>query len=376
MSVRLPALLLLAAILPGPAAAQCPQADDFLQPARYGDAGSRYPRPDVSAWCDADFLYVRSNGVPSFAIERMTPNTLRPHTVTYRLPRTPRMLPEPAEVPYLGALGVTTTGLPIVAANEGADLGFGDAVTDGIVDHCGGHVDPFGNYHFHAPPGCPYDTAADLASNVVGYASDGIPIMAPYLCVDAACARLRKVRGSWHRCVDDACSLVRVRATRSSWRLARPDARAAWDRYGYVAGSGDLDRCNGMTGPDGVYRYYATESFPYNVGCYRAAVDRDPGGVMIGERGLAPGWSERSTAGVASEPRRAGPGGPPPGASIGQRPPRRGGGPPDLAAAARRLGIDVETLHRALGPPPPDFGRAARMLGIDQRTLMDALHHQ
>ena len=52
-----PALLLsLSAAVSGPAvAADCPQAGDFLEPARYGDAGARYERPALSVWCDGAF---------------------------------------------------------------------------------------------------------------------------------------------------------------------------------------------------------------------------------------------------------------------------------------------------------------------------------
>jgi hypothetical protein len=44
-----------------------------------------------------------------------------------------------------------------------------------------------------------------------------------------------------------------------------------------------LDPCNGRVGPDGVYRYHATTTFPYVLGCYRgtpsdSAGAGDPGG--------------------------------------------------------------------------------------------------
>ena len=40
------------------------------------------------------------------------------------------------------------------------------------------------------------------------------------------------------------------------------------------------------------------------------------------------------------------------------------GGRPDLNTAARRLGISVQTLRRALGPPPPNLRTSAARLGI------------
>jgi len=50
-------------------------------------------------------------------------------------------------------------------------------------------------------------------------------------------------------------------------------AAAAWDAHEYVAGSGDLDACNGMIRADGSYAYYATDTFPYLLSCYRGEAD-------------------------------------------------------------------------------------------------------
>ena len=86
---------------------------------------------------------------------------------------------------------------------------------------------------------------------VVGYALDGFPIMSPLLCADDDCATIVSVRSSYRQV---------------------STARMVWSRYGYVDGLGDLDRCNGMTGPDGEYRYYAVSTFPYFLGCYTGEV--------------------------------------------------------------------------------------------------------
>ncbi|KAH8059765.1 hypothetical protein JL721_9184 [Aureococcus anophagefferens] len=66
-------------------------------------------------------------------------------------------------------------------------------------------------------------------------------------------------------------------------RLARPSFVGPLDVSKgdpvFVAGSGDLDACNGATGADGVWRYYATvrlegddvvPAFPYVIGAYRS----------------------------------------------------------------------------------------------------------
>jgi hypothetical protein len=45
----------------------------------------------------------------------------------------------------------------------------------------------------------------------------------------------------------------------------------------YVAGSGDLDECNGRVGvtpefPNGIYHYYATDTYPFLQRCVKGAV--------------------------------------------------------------------------------------------------------
>jgi hypothetical protein len=122
---------------------------------------------------------------------------------------------------------------------------------------------------------------------------------------------------------------------------------------GKILTSADLDECHGHTHEilwDGkkvvMYHYHATWDFPYTVGCLRGAYDRS---VVRAISGPPPG--------------RGGPGGPGPGGR------RR----PDLNAAAEKLGIPVERLRAALGPPPPDLDAAARRLGIDEDALRDAL---
>ena len=107
----------------------------------------------------------------------------------------------------------------------------------------------------------------------------------------------------------------------------------------YVQGSGDLDECNGRVGvtpefPNGIYHYYATDSYPYFQRCVKGEV-------------------EITTA--------------KPGAN------RAGAGRPDFAAAAKRLGITQQALMEAIGGPPPNFSQASKILGIDAAQIQDAI---
>ena len=139
-----------------------------------------------------------------------------------------------------------------------------------------------------------------------------------------------------------------------------------------MAGLGDLDRCNGRRGvtpefPDGTYYYVLTATLPYIPRCFAGTPDssfRHSGGAGAGGSGHAPG--QAGTPPPLGGQQAGGPpqGGPAPGG---------GGRHPDLNQAAATLGIDVETLRRALGPPPPDLARAAAELGISEQQLRQAL---
>ncbi len=50
------------------------------------------------------------------------------------------------------------------------------------------------------------------------------------------------------------------------------------------------------------------------------------------------------------------------------------GGPGDiLTLAAKELGVDIEALRQAVGPPPPNFRHAAKVLGISESRIKAAM---
>ena len=103
---------------------------------------------------------------------------------------------------------------------------------------------------------------------IIGWSMDGYPILAPYMCADASCT-------SYIEAV-------------SSWQLVNPNVENSWDQHAYVEGSGNLDECNGMTLPDGSYAYFATNTFPYFMGCYHGEVSGNAGGGQGGAGGRGP----------------------------------------------------------------------------------------
>jgi hypothetical protein len=209
---------------------------------------------------------------------------------------------ETTPVPLLGSIAITVNGLPIFGPTEAPRDGYGDPFLDGILDYCNGHTAPGGVYHFHARPDCLFTDMDGNTSLVIGYAFDGYPILAPYICVDNACTEVKEVQSSWQR---------------------TQDVRNAWEAHEYVAGSGDLDECNGMVGPDGTYRYYATDTFPYFLGCYHGVANTSNTGVE-GNNGMAQtGQGNPPTNGQNGQPPQDGQGNPPNGL-----PPQNGQGNP------------------------------------------------
>jgi hypothetical protein len=135
------------------------------------------------------------------------------------------------------------------------------------TDTSNAHVQPTGEYHYHGmPEGFITKLGGGSATmTLVGWASDGFPIYARY----------------GHVVASDASSALKV-LTGSYQTKASPDAnRPATSLYPmgtfgqdweYVAGSGDLDECNGRTGvtpefPDGIYHYMITDTYPFIQRC-------------------------------------------------------------------------------------------------------------
>jgi hypothetical protein len=147
----------------------------------------------------------------------------------------------------------------------------GQSSFDFGTDDSHAHVQPGGVYHYH---GMPEAFLAKLnkgrAMTLIGWAADGFPIYARY----------------GYTVPSDASSAIKV-VTGSYQLKTTPDAnRPATSLFpmgtftqdhAYVAGSGDLDECNGRTGvtpefPGGIYHYFATDTYPYLQRCMKGAV--------------------------------------------------------------------------------------------------------
>ena len=249
----------------------------------------------TASWsCSSTLRALTANGLPDHAIGTF-PNANNPNTITAQnvsasatLTPTKTTVTTPRGGP-MGLPGYVLNGVPIdpgtagTCDNTGAvcDLAQGrgywtiEALGQSSfrfgTDSNNAHVQPQGTYHYHGiPEGFVTQLNKGNAMTLIGWAADGFPIYARY----------------GHTVATDATSAIK--AVTASYRVkATPDAnRPATSLYAmgtftqdyeYVAGSGDLDECNGRTGvtpefPNGIYHYYATDTYPYLQRCVKGSL--------------------------------------------------------------------------------------------------------
>lgn len=141
------------------------------------------------------------------------------------------------------------------------------------TDDNNAHVQPTGEYHYHGMPEgfVTKQGGGDTKMTIIGWAADGFPIYARYgysIASDSTSV-LKSMTGSYQLITD-------VSQSRPS-TVTYPLGTFGED-WEYVAGSGDLDKCNGRVGvtpefPEGIYHYYATDSYPYFQRCVKGEVE-------------------------------------------------------------------------------------------------------
>ena len=158
---------------------------------------------------------------PAYQYDR-NPNQIIAQSFSYSLPAMPTAAATPTCL-GLGPIGVMTNGVMIFDALDDAGR---DAGAHEIQDHCNGHPQGAGIYHYHDLSPCLLDQTAS-SSTLVGYALDGYGIYVER------------------------------------------------DAQGNLPTNADLDACHGRTSSvtwDGeqidMYHYDATLEYPYTLGCY------------------------------------------------------------------------------------------------------------
>jgi hypothetical protein len=143
----------------------------------------------------------------------------------------------------------------------------GQTAFDFGVDSNNAHVQPTGQYHYHGVPAGLLTNAGNTGQTMtlVGWAVDGYPIYARYGYVNplSATSGIRVIRGSY--ALDTTPDAGRPSTTIAPLGSFTSD-------WNYVAGSGDLDACNGRFGvtpefPNGTYHYYVTDTYPFMQRC-------------------------------------------------------------------------------------------------------------
>jgi len=242
----------------------------------------------TSDWsCSGDVRALVANGLPDHEVGTFpnpeNPNTITAQTVQVDFPLSPAIASAGGTATQVVAYALNGVKFEVGTGGTCNDAGDCSAIGNGGTwrmeavgdngfdfgnDDSHGHVQPFGAYHYHGiPEGYLSKLGKGVELSLVGWAVDGFPIYARYGYADA----------------QDSASAV-IAMTGSYQLKATPDAgRPAVDiypmgaftqDYEYVAGSGDLDECNGRTGvtpefPEGIYHYYLTDSFPFGQRCVK-----------------------------------------------------------------------------------------------------------
>ena len=276
---------------------------------------------------------ITSNGIPDHKPGqfpgRGNPNAISAQSYTFHMPEHPKVNAEPT--PHRGLLaGVALNGIVLDPGTAEAWRNYPrtgwrqEAISPMTIagakmglDASNAHVQPNGAYHYHAAPEgliellCKAKGVKDgEVMLLIGWSSDGFPIY-DHHCYSKA---------------DDAKSPLKE--LHSSWRLKKGERPgSAYDGmytqdFEYVAGSGDLDECDGRMGmtpefPQGTYYYVITGEFPFISRIFRGTPDKsfskndhpNPGGGGRGARGRGAGPGQRPDQRPDQQP---GPGGPPP----------------------------------------------------------------
>ncbi|HLK55585.1 MAG TPA: YHYH protein [Chthonomonadaceae bacterium] len=299
-------------------------------------------QPEVKIEVRDAYRYITANGIPDHITgqfpNRGNPNTISPQRYNFKVPVAPKAAAQ--ETPLgMYPFGVAINGIPFdpgAAEFWNGSRAWQYEPLAGVLLARGGlgvddnraHVQPGGAYHYHGLP-----TALLKRLNwekqmaLVGYAADGFPIYSSYAYSDP----------------NDPHSVLKL--LKSSYRVkqgTRPGGNEGpggmYDGsfladYTYVAGSGDLDDCNGRTGvtpeyPNGTYYYVLTDNWPFVPRCFKGMPDNSffrqgppggPGG-FGGQGGRPPFGGPGGQGGQGGRPPFGGPGGFGPGGPPGPPP--------------------------------------------------------
>ena len=250
----------------------------------------------TSQWsCDTQ-RHLVANGIPDHVVGEFpnpgNPNTIAEQNVAASFSLNPALADNSTTLG--GPRGVTAyvlNGVKVDASTAGScddtgnscsliENGFGWNIEalgqthfDFGTDDNNAHVQPSGAYHYHGMPEGFIEKRGGSSGTMtlIGWAADGFPIYARYGYSDPedATSELLVMTGSY-QLVDEVPS---NRPSTDTYALGT--FQQDWE---YVEGSGDLDECNGRFGvtpefPEGIFHYYATDTYPYFQRCVSGVVN-------------------------------------------------------------------------------------------------------
>jgi hypothetical protein len=245
----------------------------------------------TSSWsCSSTNRNLTSNGIPDHSVgtfpNQGNPNTISVQSISVSYPIVPAQTGSVNST--LISLGHALNGIKFEPGTGGTcnDSGSNCTLNGSVgswrieaigqtsfnfgVDFNNAHVQPTGEYHYH---GMPERFIEKLGKGeqmtLVGWAADGFPVYAKYgySTANSASSAIKILASSY-----------RLKGTPTAGRPATtlyPMGTFTQD-YEYVAGSGDLDECNGRTGvtpefPNGIYYYVITTGYPYIQRCVKGS---------------------------------------------------------------------------------------------------------
>jgi hypothetical protein len=249
----------------------------------------------VTIKVDGDKRIIEANGMPNHKPgtlpNRGNPNAISEQRYRFEMPVKPQVRSEP--MPLRGYLfGVAVNGV-VFDPGTAEVWKPGDRITirpgretrlepgadrsrvwnyEGMgrmnlgIDASHAHVQPTGAYHYHGLPTGLIEVLEKQHGKkrmlLIGYAADGFPIYSEsgHTKAGDAASPLEKLKPSY---------LMKNgnRPTGDEGPGEKYDGMFVQD-YEFIAGSGDLDECNGREGvtpeyPEGTYYYVITDSFPF-----------------------------------------------------------------------------------------------------------------
>ncbi len=239
----------------------------------------------------ANFVYVKSTGIPSYTIGpwAMNPNTPSNQNWVFKIARFPVPDPTPSAVGN-GQIGVLKNGVVLFNAGDAMSYNnqniwhrvaqYFEAVS---FDTSGGHPAPSRAYHYHINMKKLYSPDPSRHSPILGYMFDGYPLYGPYAYSNTnGTGAIRRMKSGFvKRNITTRTTLPNGTVLPSNqWGPAVSSTYPLGcfiEDYEPASGNSDLDSHNGRFSvspeyPNGMYAYFITidslgnPEYPYIIG--------------------------------------------------------------------------------------------------------------